>query len=566
MLLVALVVRAGLPLPLLLIAFMPLPLIAVQYPRMVYLACTLLAGMALILGMRITGTEPLDALLVGVLVTALAGGLFDRLARGLRAREAARGALSESEHRLRAALEANMDAFVIYRAVRTSNHAVVDFEILELNAAAARMLPLPRDGGKGARLRALAPHALHAELFYKYRRVLESGVPLEEEYATESVWEGSVWKYQQVVPLDDGVAVTARDVTGRKRAEQQLALAVHRAQALAQVARLSTEALNLEEIVTRAVQAVAEVADVDFGCLLTGRWDRVVAQACWRSPGAGPELEQLGSRMPYVAEMLQQALQGGWPLYWDDLLTHSEAAPGAQPAISGVCLFPLDPERALLFGRSGAVRPWSAEDRALLEVAAQNVRVMFERTTYLQGIEAAARRDPLTGLGNRRAFDEEATAEMARFGGSRQGNALGLMLMDLDGLKAVNDLEGHARGDALLQAFANALIAAVRTQDRVYRIGGDEFVVLMPNCMPEGGRRVAEAVRRAAADLRRAGFAPAGVSVGVAFCPSEADTLDHMMHLADERMYAEKRHRKQPVSAAGGTDQDRAGLDELLNS
>ena len=107
--------------------------------------------------------------------------------------------------------------------------------------------------------------------------------------------------------------------------------------------------------------------------------------------------------------------------------------------------------------------------------------------------------DPLTGLGNRRAFDEALTVEIARC--ERQGSPLVVGLVDLDNLKRINDRYGHLEGDRSLSEVARILEGAVRESDRCFRWGGDEFVVVMPDTDRAGGGEVlghvAEAVRQA---------------------------------------------------------------------
>jgi len=123
--------------------------------------------------------------------------------------------------------------------------------------------------------------------------------------------------------------------------------------------------------------------------------------------------------------------------------------------------------------------------------------------------------------------------------------------MDLDGLKQVNDLEGHARGDALLSGFARALEGSFRCEDRLYRLGGDEFTALLSYCGPEAEPVVRGRVSEAVAALRATGFGQAGASAGIAFFPHDARDPLELIAQADARMYAEKRARKGRVNREG---------------
>jgi diguanylate cyclase (GGDEF)-like protein len=156
--------------------------------------------------------------------------------------------------------------------------------------------------------------------------------------------------------------------------------------------------------------------------------------------------------------------------------------------------------------------------------------------TSLRRAEAAlseARRDPLTGAGNRRAFYERLELMLGR---PRRPAALALF--DLDGLKAVNDRTGHEAGDEVLRQVARRTLAAVRAADDVFRVGGDEFAIVV-----DGDGSVAERVAhrvRASMTAQRRGPALPTISVGIAAYPDNAATPDDLMSSADEAMYAAK--------------------------
>src|SRR6266498_632747 len=105
-------------------------------------------------------------------------------------------------------------------------------------------------------------------------------------------------------------------------------------------------------------------------------------------------------------------------------------------------------------------------------------RLEKERQEELARLEQAASTDKLTGLGNRRAFYEDLKREIARR--SRSGAFFSLVMLDLDGLKEINDTLGHPAGDERIRAVAACLQATVRGSDGAYRTGGDEFMALLP--------------------------------------------------------------------------------------
>ena len=134
-----------------------------------------------------------------------------------------------------------------------------------------------------------------------------------------------------------------------------------------------------------------------------------------------------------------------------------------------------------------------------------------------------SRHDPLTDLGNRRAYDERLAKEVAR--SRRYGHALSLVLLDLDGFKAVNDLEGHPAGDEVLRRVAS-LLRGTRAADQCFRLGGDEFALLLPDTPLDGAELVASrlAERVAVAPLATR---PVTISYGVAELRDGSETELH---------------------------------------
>ncbi|WP_027483339.1 histidine kinase N-terminal 7TM domain-containing diguanylate cyclase [Deinococcus pimensis] len=172
-------------------------------------------------------------------------------------------------------------------------------------------------------------------------------------------------------------------------------------------------------------------------------------------------------------------------------------------------------------------------------VVARDVTVWVEEHARVRRL---AHEDALTSLANRRAFEADLRRELQRT--ALQDRALGVVVIDLDGLKRVNDAHGHARGDALLKAFALGLTGSFEVGDRVYRLGGDEFAVLLVRGVSPGVDVVRDALHRAVTAARAAGFEEADASFGLA-TSVEGDDSDALTRLADRRMYADKAARQQ---------------------
>ena len=159
-----------------------------------------------------------------------------------------------------------------------------------------------------------------------------------------------------------------------------------------------------------------------------------------------------------------------------------------------------------------------------------------------------ANRDPLTGVGNRRAFDATLQRELAARahpGGGRRDadeSPLALLVLDLDDFKGVNDSHGHQVGDAVLREVAERAQSILRSTDTLARIGGDEFAVIAPGAHGEGARRMAEAIAGAISTHYSDSGTPApSVSVGWSVFPEDGADFETLMRAADERMLDRKR-------------------------
>jgi diguanylate cyclase (GGDEF)-like protein len=159
-------------------------------------------------------------------------------------------------------------------------------------------------------------------------------------------------------------------------------------------------------------------------------------------------------------------------------------------------------------------------------------------------------RDALTGLANRRSFELALAREIDRV--ARVGEPALLLALDIDHFKSVNDTHGHASGDLVLKAVATALLDCVRPMDLVARVGGEEFVIVMPNCPATFGEAVAERVRRRVEAMPVAiGLSQqihVSVSIGGAFAPQWVRSSPALwIERADVQLYRAKAHGRNRV-------------------
>jgi len=201
--------------------------------------------------------------------------------------------------------------------------------------------------------------------------------------------------------------------------------------------------------------------------------------------------------------------------------------------------------------RAPAAESALVAERALRKLVDENRRLRRE-VRELRKMEQWACQDPLTGLPNRRLFEERLNEELSRAARDpAQGGAL--LVADLDTLKSVNDRFGHAAGDEALRETARILRGTLRTADVCCRVGGDEFMVLLPETDPAGARLVMNRLRAAVFRAGARGDVPIGISIGAASWPADGDDASRLIGVADRAMYAEKkrlraRGRKRPTA------------------
>jgi len=177
----------------------------------------------------------------------------------------------------------------------------------------------------------------------------------------------------------------------------------------------------------------------------------------------------------------------------------------------------LDPEGSLIYAR--------ATDVTELK------QIESEREDLLVDVEILARSDPLTGLPNRRALDEQLPQDMAR--SQRRGSSLCLAIIDIDHFKVYNDAQGHLAGDAVLRECAIAWDSKLRGEDTIVRYGGEQFLVVLSDCTLEQAVEIVERLR---------GVIPGQqtCSAGLA-CWDFAETMDDLLERADAALYRAKR-------------------------
>jgi diguanylate cyclase (GGDEF)-like protein len=189
-----------------------------------------------------------------------------------------------------------------------------------------------------------------------------------------------------------------------------------------------------------------------------------------------------------------------------------------------------------------------AAERTMEDLRRENARLR-RTVAELETYRALAYRDALTGLWNRRYFEERLGQEISLARRAPTGR-FSLLVLDLNDLKRINDHEGHGAGDLALQRAANFLRSRLREHDVCCRTGGDEFVVILRDLGPSESAQLCARLRNELLSANAGRETPISLSMGVASFPDDSTSAPDLCLRADEAMYADKRHQKSLVTTA----------------
>jgi diguanylate cyclase (GGDEF)-like protein len=360
-----------------------------------------------------------------------------------------------------------------------------------------------------------------------------------------------------LVSLVDHAALAVEAVReSAKSARHQRALE----ELLAVSSRISGEPSN-SEILRRVCTGIRDALEFSNVCaaLVDPETGAVVPQAA-----AGWQLEDLLQREPITVAQVEPLLNEMFLREGCYLLTHDQARArlgsevGVYPSqLNGRgpwawnrhwLIVPLLEGQGALLGviwvdnPSDRLMP-SADRLQALRIFANDAAAALVSGRHLGELRFLADHDPLTRLLNRRAFVTQLESEVAR--AVRYGRTFGLVVADLDGFKQLNDRFGHASGDEALVAFANVLVQSLRMPDDAFRIGGDEFAILLAEATEEDTRQVVARVEALLAQLAGGGepwAANLSASFGSGAYPEDATDAQTLFRLADEALYGAKRN------------------------
>jgi diguanylate cyclase (GGDEF)-like protein/excisionase family DNA binding protein len=280
-------------------------------------------------------------------------------------------------------------------------------------------------------------------------------------------------------------------------------------------------------------------------------------------------------QIPFGRGLMGWAVEHSQPILANDALSDPRALqiPGTPADPEAVVVVPLVADRevlgALNVSRVGGPEVYFSEsDFELIQLFAAQASIALRNADAHHAMSQRAETDALTGLANHGAFQRDLARYVEQAGsGSVSDRRLAVLMMDLDSFKGYNDRNGHPAGDALLHRAATTIYGAARSEDRVYRYGGDEFAIILPRTGVTEAARVGQRIRRAVAQLTAADPTPVTITVGVAGLPGDAQDRAGLIAAADTALYYGKRAGEDRVVRADRLTPDvgdlRGTLEEL---
>jgi diguanylate cyclase (GGDEF)-like protein len=330
-----------------------------------------------------------------------------------------------------------------------------------------------------------------------------------------------------------GWRAVRRDRARWRQVEQELGEQSRLAERLTSSLQDLVSELRIEDVLAKVTRnAQSAVGGKEFALLI----DDDDGLGCQSSTGL-PRSATAG--LEHWADQVGEQLQE--PLTVEDVSLVPELlalARDGSPSFGSLCAAPMifrGERLGVLVALATQPRTFLPRDLDLIQSYATQAAIALTNARLYQSKEELASRDPLTGLLNHREFHEALGRELKR--GDRYGGEFSVVLFDIDRFKTVNDMHGHAQGDRVLRDVAGALAGACRASDLAFRIGGDEFALILPHTNAEAAEVAAERGRAAVASLPGA----LDASFGIAVWPADAGSKDSLLERADARLYEMKR-------------------------
>jgi len=302
--------------------------------------------------------------------------------------------------------------------------------------------------------------------------------------------------------------------------------------------------LELEKVATILVDTLSDITNCEACAILVIEGDKISVLA-ERGFASSLMSINLSPEMPAIKLIMETKR----PFFSNDLENDNILAsciPAGCSAKSLLCepIIIGDEVKGIIHLDSRKKNAFDEDDLNLAQLLAREAAIAIERSLLFEEIKKLTLIDALTNLFNRRKMEEDLRNELER--SKRYTRPLSILMIDIDHFKNYNDYHGHQKGDEVLRKIASILRDNVRTIDRVYRYGGEEFLVMLPEIDKEGALACAERLRRKVEQEPFEGeeeSQPSGkitISIGVASYPLDGDSIEKLIEAADSALYRAK--------------------------
>jgi len=439
--------------------------------------------------------------------------------------------------RFDAATQSSPNGFVIYESLKNPAGDIVDFCYIYANRHAMEMTGLIGEHLLQHSLLELFPE--QEELFAKYRVVALSQQSLEEEFSLATP-RGTKWFMRQAVAMPGGLAVTFLDITRERLLVKDLEYSNRLRSAIVESAAYSIISTDVNGIIQTFNQAAER--------MLWYRADELVGKA---TPEVFHDAEEIRNRAEFLSHELGYTVAPGFEVFVAKARANLHEEHEWTYVRKDGSRFPVRLSVTVLLDENDTLQGY-------LGIAYD----ISEQKRIEEYIRHIALHDALTGLPNRVLLEDRVMVAVEQQ--HRKNTRFALAMMDIDRFKHINDSMGHHIGDRLLKEFVGRVKSCLRPTDTVARMGGDEFVLLLPETDIEEAETVAGRILHALEPPVNAGAQELHItsSIGISLFPRDGENLHELLRCADVAMYWVKEHGRNGYKAFS-REMDMGGAERL---